>query len=376
MKEKTNRNQTFQYLMVFAIISVIMGHVDLDTFPLLNSWFTPYSYHMAMFLFISGYFYKEENRKDTKALLSFIGKKCKNLLIPLYLWNLFYGLVTYVISFQGFALGQMPNIKNILFGPIYDGQHFGLNMPSWFVFPLFLVQVLFAVAGYVIYREKSAGKVAEVVTTLVLFVISAISVYLVIRGNVSPVYLVYLRVSFFAFFYQIGRMYRKYLEEWDTLGHLAYFSICFAIQFLILFLAKGRLDYVIAGGSQFENGPVLPFITALTGIAFYLRLAKICAKGIGESRAVNTICSYAFSIMMHQFVGFYVVKIAIGICQRLFGIFGDFSMDVIKINIWYYYFPRNVASFGVFYIVGGIVVPILIGMVTKKAYAKIWKEHR
>ena len=58
------RNQTFQYLSVIGIISVIMGHVDLDTFPLMNTWFTPYSYHMALFVFISGYFYKSKNSES------------------------------------------------------------------------------------------------------------------------------------------------------------------------------------------------------------------------------------------------------------------------------------------------------------------------
>ena len=38
------RNQTFQFLTVIGILSVIMGHVDLDTFPLMNTWHFLYSF--------------------------------------------------------------------------------------------------------------------------------------------------------------------------------------------------------------------------------------------------------------------------------------------------------------------------------------------
>ena len=73
------RNQTFQFLTVIGILSVIMGHVDLDTFPLMNTWFTPYSYHMALFVFISGYFYKECNHSSVRSAGQYTWKKVKTL---------------------------------------------------------------------------------------------------------------------------------------------------------------------------------------------------------------------------------------------------------------------------------------------------------
>ncbi|MBE5870330.1 MAG: hypothetical protein E7294_03565 [Lachnospiraceae bacterium] len=377
------RDQTFQILTVIGILSVIMGHVDLDTFPLMNTWFTPYSYHMALFVFISGYFYKEQNAKSGENAVRYTCKKIRTLLFPLFVWNLLYGGLVALLSHRGFQIGQMPTPYNLLIAPFLDGPVFVYNMTGWFVMPLFLVQMLFVWGGLLLRRflmqrsgQKDPGETDQRTGSwitgglfILLFAAGMFGVHLAITEQRLVWQLLYTRTSFFAVFFFLGHIYRKNLEKWDKLPHLAYFGIVLFFQFCILYFAKGRLDYVIGGGEQFENGVLLPFVTAVTGIAFYLRLARILAAAVPQSKAVDLVCHHSYSIMMHQFAGFMAVKGMIGLLQKVFHVFADFSIDVMKVNIWYYYFPHNTAAFGVWYILGGLLVPVTIGIVSEKICA-------
>lgn len=73
----------FKFLYVIGIISVVFGHSGWGI-SLLYDWFPPYSYHLALFLFCSGYLYK---KTSTNNVILYILHKIKTLIIPLYLWN-------------------------------------------------------------------------------------------------------------------------------------------------------------------------------------------------------------------------------------------------------------------------------------------------
>lgn len=49
-------NHTLGILSAFGIIFVVLGHVGENIFTL-NEWFPYYSFHMPLFIFISGYFF-------------------------------------------------------------------------------------------------------------------------------------------------------------------------------------------------------------------------------------------------------------------------------------------------------------------------------
>lgn len=362
------RNQTFQYLSVIGIISVIMGHVDLDTFPLMNTWFTPYSYHMALFVFISGYFYKSKNSESVNSAVAYTVKKIKTLLIPLFIWNLIYGGIVYLLSFKEFTIGEKPNIYNLFVAPFIDGPVFVYNMCGWFVMPLFLVEMIFVWTGFIagklklITGSEAKKKITISITTVFLFAMGMLGIDMAIIEMHSPLQLLYIKTSFFAVFFMVGQLYKRYFEKYiNKISNVIYFGVILFVQLCILHFSTGRLDYVISNGKQFENGVVIPFVTAITGILFYIRIAEILAKGIGESKITDVICRNGYDIMMHQFAGFMVVKAMIGLCQKFFGIFSDFGIPVMKVNIWYYYFPNNTAGFGIVYILGGLIIPIAIG---------------
>lgn len=83
---KEKENLQFRYLYAFGIIFVVMSHCDGGGMQMLSNWMHLGAFHLAIFVFGSGYFFDEEKITD---LLAYIRKKIKTLLLPLWGWNLF-----------------------------------------------------------------------------------------------------------------------------------------------------------------------------------------------------------------------------------------------------------------------------------------------
>ncbi len=366
-----DRNQTFQILTVIGIISVLIGHIDQDTFPLLNNWFPPYSYHMALFAFVSGYFYKDQNHAEWKRVKEYGKKKIVRLLLPAYLWNFLYGALVYILAFYGFTIGKKPNAYQLFLAPFTDGQQFAYNMASWFVVPLFLVEMIYVMIRYLLRKNTKIS--GEWIHFGIAFLFGMSGIYLVIQGHRVWYCLLFLKVTFFYVSYMLGRIYQLFLEKKDTCPNTIYFFILLIVQ-LLIHTNCNRLDYVLSEGTQFENGVWIPFLTAITGIAFYLRIAKILTPGLQKSSFLHILSKHSYSIMLHQFLGFMLVKGMIGVAQIVWGVFPEFSVSVMKTNIWYYYFPIGESTFGIVYFLGGIIIPVGIGVLQNKLVQMLRKK--
>lgn len=58
-------NLQFKLLSAIGIIIIVSGHCYHGGMELAYNWFPPYSYHLALFVFISGYFYKTDYEENT-----------------------------------------------------------------------------------------------------------------------------------------------------------------------------------------------------------------------------------------------------------------------------------------------------------------------
>lgn len=70
-----------------AIVLVVVGHIPSTGFNGPFDMFKPYSFQVASFVFVSGYFYKEANESHPVA---YLGSRIKRLLIPLIAINAAY----------------------------------------------------------------------------------------------------------------------------------------------------------------------------------------------------------------------------------------------------------------------------------------------
>ena len=368
-KERTT-DYRFKLLYAIAMIQIVGGHCQDGALDLFYEWIPYMGTHLAILIFASGYFYKN---KAEEAPLKFLVKKAKRLLLPLYIWNLVYGIVVMILRKAGFSIGEELNLHTLLLSPLYDGHQFMYNLAGWFVIPLFMAE-----AAYMFYRlllNKLKLHLPETVVFLPPLAVGISGLELAIKGYNSGWWLILPRFAYFFAFYAFGAYYKRALERYDRLPNLIYFGIIALVQMAMLVIFHRIPIYVISWCNDFPEGPVIPFITGALGVAFWLRICKWLEWGLGKDKVVNAIADNSYSIMIHQFMGFMAVKTVYALIAKYTGHFLDFDMAAYKSDIWYYYTPPQLPYYSlIFYLVAGIALPILLAAIGRRLLKEV-KHH-
>lgn len=97
MDRQKTLNCEFKILSGLGILLVISGHFGSMALNVGNLY--PYdTFHMPLFIFISGYFYKNINNENISNVFSYIKRKTAHLLIPYFIWNFVYGIIAYFLN--------------------------------------------------------------------------------------------------------------------------------------------------------------------------------------------------------------------------------------------------------------------------------------
>lgn len=352
---KKQTDQRFKILYALGMIFIVAGHCGNGGLSLAYEWFPPYSFHLGLFVFASGYFY---NGEEEAHIGRYILKKARKLLLPLYLWNLFYAVLMTILQQNGFRFGNPVSLDDLLLRPLTDGHQFIFNMGGWFIAPLFMLQV------YHILFRRLIGRILPNLSEWIYFLWSLVlgiaGVYLASEGFHTGAWLVLVRVLYFVPFYGLGTLYRRKLETLDLLPSLPYFLIIFLIQLAVVTKYQKAPAYTASWCSDFNEGPILPFVVGFLGIAFWFRIARLLTPVLQNSKAIRLIADNTYSIMINQFFGFWLVKMAFWGISGLVKLYPVFSPTHLKTDIWYYYLPNNMANWLLVYFAAGLVVPILM----------------
>lgn len=292
---KTKSNKAFMILSALGILFVVDRHSG-DAIGLFVSIFPYGSFFMPMFMFISGYFWKEKHLESWRSVGTYLLGKFKKLMVPYLLWSVLYGFLTIALNRAGMNLAQ-PTVRNFVYSVFTDGTAFGLNGAAWFV------PVLFAVTASYTVGRKLLGRLWNDSLALAAFIaLGAAAVWLTKSHGVYYKALLLYKSAFFIQFFQMGLYFNQYLEKWfDRINGLGLCLAMMAVNFLLL--AKyGNLDLgVLSVMDGFYTGNCLvPLITSLTGILFWLKIAKFMEPVLGNNRLVNYISGHTFFIMMHH----------------------------------------------------------------------------
>lgn len=367
MLEKTKINPTFKILSAFGIILIVSGHIPKGGgISFLYEWFSPYSFHITLFVFIAGYFYKEASEEG---VLRYLWHKIKRLIIPLYLWNLFYGVFDWLLTFKGFQIGEPINLYNLFVVPLCSGESaFAFNVGGWFASALFFTEVVNLLIRKLFGKSNMAK---EIILALFYLAVGITGICLSIKGYNTGLMLVITRVMFFLPFFALGRVYKLYLERLDDkVGNVTYMLILFAIQLIVLFNCKQSVLYTASWSKDFNNGPIVPIITSITGIAFWLRLSKMLTPALKDSRAVRLVADNTYSIMINHFLGFFLFN-TLQYSLRHSPIFTlEFSVREYGTNVWCFNIPEELKPYGFIYLFCGIAVPVIIGVLLKHIKTK------
>lgn len=351
---QTDRQTDYRFKILYALgmIFIVAGHCGNGGISLFYDWFPPYSFHLGLFAFCSGYFYKKSSER---AVTQYCIKKIKHLLLPLYAWNIVYAVLITIFERLGFTIGTGVTLHKLLVAPIIDGHQFVYNMGGWFVVPLFMIQIM----NVWIRKLFMNSEHKEHYLVLFYFLLGITGINIANAGYREGWWLALARMLFFAPFFGVGIYYKQVLEKKDHLSNTIYLLAIFTIQLAVILIYKKTPEYVPSWCATFTDGPILPYLVGFLGIAFWLRIARILEPAIGKSKTVNLIADNTFSIMINQFLGFMVIKALFAMFQSP-KLFVDFDINRFKTDIWYIYLPNGIYQMLIVYLFAGLFVPIII----------------
>ena len=312
-----NKNTELTILKSLGILVVVSCHLGVNLFNFIGmpltfkrELFPEYSYHMPLFIFASGYFYKRIYEKD---ILNLVKRRLSS--IKKYIsCNIFYFVLTLILASLGLLSMKLQlNLKGLLIEPFLGGFQFYFNGPGWFVPFLFLLQITYValrkVLGIVFknFNNKNTSTLKQETILLVGlvfvgFIATSISnAYPVVDGNVS-IFQSFLRVLFGLPFFQIGFMFKAFLESNLKLTLTTFILV--VVSKLLIDANFGYYTFSLRT-IKFNNRAILPFIVAILGILYLLHLTKFIVNVVGKAspKTVDFLCiigNNTWSIMMHH----------------------------------------------------------------------------
>ncbi len=353
------RNDTFIVLSAIGILLILLGHLD---FPLLTmgGLFPYYSYHVMLFPFISGYFYKKEEETH---ILSYLKRKCLHLLLPYFIWNVIYGLLATLLHNAGIGIGENISFYNLFIAPFISGHQFMYQAASWFVPALFLLEMCNIIGRKILSLFRIRN---EYLLMAIYLTIGLAAIFLAKRGSVYDYYKLPARIMLLAPCFQLGHLYKEKLENKDTIPNHIYFPVLITLQLVITYLSFGQTAFSAVWVTGFAHSIFLPYITTFTGIALWLRIAKILTPVLKDSKFVQYLGTHTFSVMMHHLMGFFLVNCTFSFLSNLHEWFFDFDNVQFANDIYYVFLPNGMGEIKWLYLGVGILFPLCLSKLIKK----------
>ena len=360
-------NYVFRALYLIAIIFVVDGHTTLADMFDMGSLFRYYSFHLMLFAFGAGYFFRMRG-SFVQDLLA----RAKRLLLPLYIWNVVYGVGAALLRrFGSFEIGQELSLYTLTLAPILDGEHFVWNLGSWFVFPLFLSQVFYSL----IRRAAALWKDNEIVTFILCLALGSVAVELCYASKQDTLPLFLMRTLILLPGYAGGQLYRRKLERLDKIKTIPYLAIIVILRALLC-VRYENLAYILSSCSYFVCDAFGVYFGGALAIAFYLRVARLLAPLVKKSPLALYASQHTFDIMMHHFMAFFAVNSVFLVINALGVGAADFSVKSMRTLVDYNYAPYKRSEWNVLYLLAGLLLPLCIPYLTDQIKMHIKKRTK
>lgn len=317
-----------------GIIAIVIGHTKSPLFKFV------YAYHVVLFFFISGYFYKENYTKNPIVLIK---KRIRTLYLPfikyelifLIFHNLFVKLNLYNYKYYH-VKDFMNNIIKILTFHEVQSEILG---QFWFIKVLFITNIMFALINFIIYKInfKSKEKIKFIFIFILFIVDVAITRYISKdNNNFSVPTFSLVAVSLLAFC--TGNIYKKY-KSYIKLN--IYF---FAISLLIIVI---NCMAVGTNMGNFYKYPLIFIVNSVLGIYFNIFLAEVLLRKNKYNFIVYIGKNSLIILALHMFS---------------FKIINFVQILIYRLN--YSYLSKRAindyTSWWIIYSLAGIFIPIMI----------------
>lgn len=364
-----NENRTMRIFTGLGMILIVAGHLTAPIFDL-GDLFPYYSFHVFIFLFVSGYFYNSENEKR---ILGFALDKAKKLLVPYMIFNVLYGILSTILNLNEIFVGDSISIWNLLVAPFLGGHQFMFNSPAWFVVALFCVEIIdifVRVCGKKVLGFLNDDHRREVVLDYALLIIylilGMITIKLSIDGHVWGYYKTPGRLLIMLPGFALGRVYKSSIQS-KVRGFVSfvlgkaperingsfargillglYFSVIILLQ-LIIKRNCGGLSISVVWCTSFANGPVIPYITIMTGMGMWYGIASVISFFMDRFAGVRKLLDcillvgrHSYSVMTHHLFILFIINTIFMLVCRANGqlIFEEMAVQGTKLFDYYAY---------------------------------------
>ncbi len=277
-----------------AIILVVYGHYGaLPVTGLLESYLPLYSFHMPLFLFISGYLFHDFAARDYGR---FAWRKTKHLALPLLGWNIVYAGIVTILNWREVTNFLPPTqevwtFHNLFIEPFLCGHQYQLNASTWFVGMLYVSLLVYGLFHLAFKRLPEWAS---------LIVYGGIAVAGLYGATLSHPYWVILplHVSLALFFIHFGRCYALYIEpflaRWN--GWWALIA-CLVLWFVVL--RFGGTHYMMVW-MNYDGCLITPLLAGAAGCMFWKKMSDGIARYVLPNKLERWISQGTWSVMTHH----------------------------------------------------------------------------
>ena len=365
MKRVVNeRNIIFNLLYTMAIIMVIDDHMN-TRIGLLSSVFPYNSFYMPLFVFISGYFYKN------RGIIDNIKHKTKKLLIPYLIWNVVAIIIAFLLDhILGIDWLKRMSLYDFFHTSFIIGPPTSLNGPSWFVIMLFWVQIVYNI----IHSKIKTNKIIDVIFTVFYMALGFASLQLCMKGynKVSDYALLGLKISFYIQFFHYGQMFKKYIEKRILKSNkIIIGGLCIFINVILLCIYGKKITFIATSNMNSFYYWWLPLITSITGIIFYYLIMEYVSRKIKKSAIVDFISRNTFVILETHLLFVNIPNIYVYLCKINGSMkYSDFNIELFRKTAWLRY-NYNTTLIGFFCgLIGSLCVAYFIEKIKERIKTK------
>lgn len=293
-----------------------------------------YCFHMVLFYFLSGYFFRDN--KVVESGKNFMFRKFKGLYWPYIKWSIVFILLHnlfFEIGFNESALSQQEmwiNVKRSIRG-MWQGEHF--LGAYWFLMSLFWEIVIFSLIIWV--KNKIKMKYFISLTVLVLFLTGLLTIEYCIEIWVNRELMV---LPFFYLGYMVGNSKLVlFSEKYEK--RIAYL-LC-----LPILLVVATFTQISIGGNNYGLYYIYVF-TSFCGIYLIMVLSKQLNK-TRLGKMLDYIGGGTLSIMTFHFFAFKLLSALLVVIM---------SLPNSYLQEWPV--PDSLKEFWLLYSIVGILIPI------------------
>ncbi len=354
MKIDESTSRYFNILKGIAILSVVIGHCTDFAIKYV------YSYHLALFFFISGFLYNEQKYGDDPFLnmANRIKKNYPKYVLYAAIIGIFHNFFVYIHiynidqnywSFYDFRNYILNSIVMVNTEPLYGS--------TWFVLPLILASSIF---GGIIYFSNyikiiSKSKYKIVVIILLSIICCALGYE---RMKIKFTLPMRLDVSLFVIpLFTIAYFIKLYKKDFERLLNPYIAIVLFIVTIYLTYKANWFVSLVD------QNVNIIKFyILAIVGIYQCMYMAKLINDKLKFfSNFFEFIGTYSFEIMSFHFICFKIIDVIYSYIFNINNIALIESFPYSYKNLWY------------IYIVFACLAPAIMTKFTKRLFRKLKK---